>query len=490
LETSTVPILVPGVKLGRYELLRNLAVGGMAELFVARASGLEGFEKLVVLKRILPQLATNADFIKMFLDEARIAALLHHPNIAQVYDFGRAGESYFFTMEYVPGKDLREILRAAKRRGGIPLEHALGIILGVAAGLHYAHERVGIDGEPLGIVHRDVSPANVLVTRDGGVKLVDFGVAKARSRQTETRAGTLKGKIAYMSPEQCKGEEVDRRSDVFALGILLYELSTGTRLFKGDNEFAILREIATQDVPPPSSRTADYPPELEAIVLRALKREPAERYPTAEELQVELEAFVTRHRLVVSPVGLRRFLAELFPQAEAPLLLPPSRAPSASQSRKPATVVLEADEPDGAGIAWDHASPAAELPMPAKRWSVLRSRRVLVAMALLALLGLGLASRGGGDHAAKPAEPAREIRPPVVAAPVEPARERIVPDAAVMVLVAVPEPAAAPESTPSRPRRARRPVPAPTPPSVGPVAPLWDPDSPFLPAATPGRAGP
>ena len=200
--TSSEP-LMPGMQIGRYELIRPLAVGGMAEIFLARATGIEGFEKLVVIKRILPHLAGSDEFVSMFLDEARLAASLHHANVAQVYDIGNDDGSYFFAMEYIEGKDVRHIRKQLHRTGGrLPLEHTIGIVLAVAAGLHAAHDKRGRDGRPLNIVHRDVSPSNIIVTFDGGVKLIDFGIAKAAQRQTHTRTGVLKGKSAYMSPEQ------------------------------------------------------------------------------------------------------------------------------------------------------------------------------------------------------------------------------------------------------------------------------------------------
>jgi serine/threonine protein kinase len=290
-----------------------LAIGGMAELFLAEVQGLGGFHKQVVLKRILPQLAENAQFVRMFLDEARLAATLHHPNIAQVYDIGRDGSSYFFSMEYVEGRDLRDVCRAFLRRGErLPLEHACTIIAQAAAGLHYAHEKLGPDGEPLHVVHRDVSPANVLVTYEGGVKIVDFGVAKARTQQSETRAGTLKGKIAYMSPEQCRGEPLDRRSDVFALGILLFELSTGTRLFRGDSEFKVMSRIVNEDAPAPSTRREGYPPGLDAIVKKALARDRNDRYATAEELQLAIEELARDLGMKLSSVALGQYMRDLF----------------------------------------------------------------------------------------------------------------------------------------------------------------------------------
>jgi serine/threonine protein kinase len=324
-DTTTPPLsraafLAAGTRLGRYELIRRLAVGGMAELYLARATGIAGFEKLVALKRILPQYAESADFVSMFLDEARLAATIQHPNVAQVYDIGQSDEGLYFTMEYVHGEDVRGILSAAARRqGGLPLEHALAMATGAAAGLHAAHELTASDGTPLGLVHRDVSPSNVLVSYTGGVKIIDFGIAKAARRQTETRAGTLKGKVSYMSPEQCMGGSIDCRSDVFALGILIWEMTVGRRLFDAESEYMLLRQIVDEDAPRPSSVKRGYPSALETIVMGALRRNRDERYGSAQELQLELEEFARRRGLGISTVGLSRFVRELFPQRAATL---------------------------------------------------------------------------------------------------------------------------------------------------------------------------
>ncbi len=285
----------------------------MAELFVARVRGMPGVEKIVVLKKILPQLASDHDFIKMFLDEARIASSLQHPNIVQMYDIGVVDGAYFISMEYLHGEDVRTLIKTlGSQHVQLPLEHALNVIIGAASGLHYAHDKQGFDGKPLGIVHRDVTPQNIFITYDGGVKLVDFGIAKASNRAQETRYGTLKGKIPYMSPEQAKSEPLDRRSDVFALGIMLYELTTRTRLFKGDSEFAILKQIVEGDVTPPSALQPDYPPELERIVLKALTKDRKQRYQSAEELQDDLETFARDRRLAISPIALARFMERVF----------------------------------------------------------------------------------------------------------------------------------------------------------------------------------
>ncbi len=301
--------------MGRYELVRRLEIGGMAEIYLARATGIEGFEKLVVLKRILPCHAERSDFVTMFLDEARIAATLHHPNIAQVYDIGTDTCGYFFTMEFVPGKDLRHLRKLlSDRRARMPLDQAIAIISGCAAGLHAAHEQRRPDGRAMNIVHRDVSPANILVTFDGCVKLIDFGIAKAAYRQTETHAGVLKGKTSFMSPEQCLGEPIDRRSDIFSLGILLYELSTNQPLFRGKTPYETMDKITKGEILPPSTRAADYPDELEVIVMRALERDLGRRYQTARALAMDLDAFARNHRLEVSPFALGRYVQELFPE--------------------------------------------------------------------------------------------------------------------------------------------------------------------------------
>jgi len=307
--------LAPGDTLGKYEVIRQIAIGGMAELYLARTSGIEGFEKLVVLKRILPQYVSNASFINMFLNEARIAATLHHGNIAQVYDIGVDEGDYFFAMEYVHGEDLDHILIAAEEQGvPVSLDAALTLVAGLCAGLHYAHERSGVDGKPLQIVHRDVSPSNVLVSYDGSVKLVDFGIARATSRAGTTHGGGIKGKIAYMSPEQCKARsQLDRRSDIYAVGTILYELSTGRQPFLGETEYQVLNQIVNDDPPEPTRIVPSYPPALERIVLRALSRDPDARYPTALALQTDVEDFAHEMRLRISPLVLARLMGTLFP---------------------------------------------------------------------------------------------------------------------------------------------------------------------------------
>jgi serine/threonine protein kinase len=296
----------------------------MAEIYLARALGIEGFRKIVVLKRIIPNLATDDEFVKMFLDEARIAATLRHANIAQVHDLGEADGNFFFTMEYVHGEDMRAIMEKVNERGRPPtVGHGVAIVAAVAAGLHHAHEKVGPTGQPLHIVHRDVSPSNVILSYDGTVKLVDFGVAKAVAKQAVTRMGRIKGKYPYMSPEQCRGEALDRRSDCFALGILLYEFTTGRRLFNAAREVDIMRRVTEAPIDPPSRLVPDISPELDRIVLRALERPRERRYQTAQELEYDLEELARKERLVTSPVTLARWLREQFggkpePELEGP----------------------------------------------------------------------------------------------------------------------------------------------------------------------------
>jgi serine/threonine protein kinase len=305
--------LAPGQQLGKYEILQRLASGGMAEIFLARAVGVLGFDKLVVIKRILPHLAQRKDFVGMFLDEARIATTLTHANVVQTHEVGIHGKSYFMVMEYLAGEDVRSIVRALIKRGErLPLQHALEIAIGVAAGLHYAHEKKDREGKPLAIVHRDVTPQNVIVTFEGGVKLLDFGIAKAANRINETRSGSFKGKVPYMSPEQCRGEPLDRRSDIFSLGIMLHEMTLGRRLFRGETDFQILKQIVEGPIARPSQIEPSYDPELDAIVMRALERDPKRRFASARELQEALEELAHQRRLRLSPLSLADFVRALF----------------------------------------------------------------------------------------------------------------------------------------------------------------------------------
>jgi serine/threonine-protein kinase len=280
----------------------------MAEIFLARANSLEGLERYVVLKRIRPEHGDDPRWVRMFLDEARLAAQLQHPNIAQVFDLGRIGDDYFYTMEYVHGKDVLEIL--ANRNEALPANVALAIIVGAASGLAHAHERLGPDGRSLGIVHRDVSPANIMVSYEGTVKVLDFGVAKARFRE-QTEAGTIMGKMAYLSPEQCRsGRELDHRSDIFSLGIVLYEMLTGARAFRRDTDFETLRAVVNDDVDPPSKLVPDLPKGLDEIVLRALAKDPRDRFATVNEMTDAIEEVAELHGMALTAGVLRRYMRD------------------------------------------------------------------------------------------------------------------------------------------------------------------------------------
>jgi len=279
-------------RLGRYQIIGRLATGGMAEVYLALSGDVPGFRTLVVVKRILPHLASNAQFIRMFLDEARLAALLDHPNIVRIIEVGHDGEDYFLVMELVQGKPLSAVLRKAAREHKPPSPALTSYLISQAAhGLAYAHTLTDGDGRPLGVVHRDVSPQNVLISFEGAVKMIDFGVARAFGRVAHTSPGGLKGKIDYMSPEQASAEEVDHRADVFALGVVLWEALTGRRLFRRETELATMRAIVDDPIPHPAEIAPSIPADLDAIVMRALRKRKDARYASAQEMAAALERF-------------------------------------------------------------------------------------------------------------------------------------------------------------------------------------------------------
>ncbi|HTR49259.1 MAG TPA: serine/threonine-protein kinase [Kofleriaceae bacterium] len=308
-----------GSSANTYSIIAKLATGGMAELFLARNASGAGIERYVVLKRVLQHRANDAAFVRMFLDEARLAAQLQHPNIAQVYDTGVLGDSYFFTMEYVHGETLREIVqRTQARKERIPIGCALTIAANAAAGLDHAHERIGIDGKPLGIVHRDVSPSNLMVSYEGHVKVVDFGVAKAAVRSADTHVGTVKGKISYLSPEQCRAQAIDRRSDLFSLGIVMWEMFAGERLFKLETDYENMEAIVTVETPRLRTVRDDVPPEVDAIVAKLLQKEPSARFQSAAALHEAIEAAAMKGQVALSNATLGRFMKELFGRRPEP----------------------------------------------------------------------------------------------------------------------------------------------------------------------------
>lgn len=275
--------------LGKYRLIAELGHGGMAEVYLAVVQGPAGFNKLVVIKQIRPQLATDPEFLSMFLDEARLAARLSHPNVVQTNEVGQEGDRYFIAMEYLEGQPLNRVLHRIGRDGGLTLTMHLRIIIDMLVGLHHAHELTDFDGTPLNVVHRDVTPHNVFVTYDGQVKVVDFGIAKAMNSSAETRLGVVKGKVAYMAPEQARGERVDRRADIFSAGVMLWEAATGRRLWKGIPDLTVLHRLINGDIPSPRDIDPEVPEGLEKIVMKALALRREDRYSTSVELATALE---------------------------------------------------------------------------------------------------------------------------------------------------------------------------------------------------------
>ncbi|HTL35112.1 MAG TPA: serine/threonine-protein kinase [Kofleriaceae bacterium] len=310
---TPLPIPLP-TSIGRYRIVQHLATGGMAELLL----GHDG-KRYVAIKRIRGESARDAQFVKMFLEEANLAASLRHEHIVDVLEIGQDDDEYFFAMEYVHGEDLRKVLLEVNRRDDlVPIMEVIAIACAAAAGLHHAHEKRGPNRELLGIVHRDVSPANILVGYDGTVKVADFGIAKAALRQMETRSGTLKGKVSYMSPEQISGKQLDRRSDVFALGIVLYELTTARRLYKGDNDFLVMTAIVQGEIPRPSLLRPELPRALEDIIMKALATNPGARYQTADELRCALEDYASSVGMRHSPKSIADYMKTLFGQRQEP----------------------------------------------------------------------------------------------------------------------------------------------------------------------------
>jgi serine/threonine protein kinase len=285
--------LQPGSTLGRYELLVPLAQGGTASVWAARMTGSRGFEKIVAVKVMLSEFEEEDQAESMFLDEARLVSRIKHPNVAEVLDLGEQDGALYIVMEWVDGEPLHVIVREAKAKGGLPVALAVRIVAHAAHGLHAAHELRDERGELLGLVHRDVSPQNILVSHRGGVKVIDFGVAKASSNLQRTTVGQMKGKIAFMAPEQLLSQQVDRRTDVFALGVVLYQLLTNKHPFRGDNDFVTMANTRDKrPVAPPRSLVASLPPELDAVVVKALSKPREERYPTMLEFARALDRAV------------------------------------------------------------------------------------------------------------------------------------------------------------------------------------------------------
>ncbi|MCY1073043.1 serine/threonine-protein kinase [Archangium lansingense] len=356
----------------RLQSIRRLGQGGMAEVFLARQVGVKGFEKFVVMKKILPQFAENAEFVDMLFAEARANARLTHPNIVQTFDVGMNDGVAYILMEYVRGPDLKKLMNELRRKGlTLPIEHALRIVAETAAGLHYAHCYVDPAGVPHPVVHRDVSPHNILISLDGAIKLSDFGIAKVQGEEN-TQAGVLKGKISYLSPEATSGQPLDARNDVFALGVVLFELLTGQQPFKRDHDAATLNAIVSEPAPVPSQLEPNIPRDVSDLILRALVKDPARRTPSAAAMREEIEAVMAHHRLNSSPAAVAQFfkatlgerLAEFGPAQNGP---PLGSFPSVGGQPRTAAGAVAAPRPPAPLPAAVGADERTEVCRPARR---------------------------------------------------------------------------------------------------------------------------
>jgi serine/threonine-protein kinase len=453
------PVTAPR-RFGKYILIRKLAEGGMAEIFLAKQIGAEGFERDVVIKCMLDHFSQSRDFVSMFLDEARLAARLHHPNIVQITDLGVADNRYFICMEYLAGEDLDAVIAAAHYKGEtIPVPLAARIILSALEGLEFAHNYQE-QGKPLELVHRDISPSNIFVTYQGTVKVLDFGIAKASSRMTQTQPGLLKGKWGYMSPEQARGEPIDARSDLFSLGITFHELLTARRVFEREHEIGVLLALMAQPIPAPSSMRPEIPPALDRIIAKALERRREDRYSSAAEMRADLEEFLRGTASIPGTTQLAQYLQGLFGQSEVERKTRiPSLAelggieglaqlPLADPIGYEKTLVRPSDPIGIPAIAPPVSAPApapaaAPVPPPPARSTGLSM--AIGALAAVALVGLG----GGAVWYFMPrAEPTTSVamqRPPPPP-PVEPA----------------PSPVAAEPAKPTEPAVPATPAPEPT----------------------------
>ena len=350
---------------GPYCLLERIAVGGMAEVFKAKRSGVEGFEKIVAVKRILPHLSENKEFVDMFINEAKMVAGLTHPNVVQIFDLGRLEKTYYIAMEFIHGRDLRSILRRGKERGlRVPLDLSVHIISKVCSALEFAHRKKDERGRPMMIVHRDVSPQNILISFEGDVKLTDFGIAKAATKASMTDAGALRGKLLYMSPEQAWGKRMDRRSDVFSLGIVFYEMVTEEKPFLGGSEMSILELVRECRIPPPSSVNPRIPEKLEKVIMKALERDPNHRYQDAFEMYRDLER-VLQERRSPTAAELARFMEILFDEDERVDMYPGDATP---EEFRPAAVISDLDVEFDQSVSGDTLpeTPAAPPPKEGK----------------------------------------------------------------------------------------------------------------------------
>jgi serine/threonine protein kinase len=327
-------------QLGKYQLIRKLATGGMAEVFLAKAGGPMGFQKTLVVKRILPHLAEDPTFVEMFLSEAKLAAQLNHPNIVQIFDFGEADDAYFLAMEYIDGPNLRVLLKRAKHQGlALPAALCARLVASACEGLAFAHDFTDPDtGEPLGLIHRDISPDNVLVSRQGAIKVVDFGIAKAAGQSHKTQSGVIKGKLSYMPPEQLQAKTPDRRVDVYALGVVLYELITGHKPFEATSDAQLMQAILFEPPVPAVKRRQNLPVAMQRILERALSRDREKRYPDCLSFSADLEEFILTLGKPVTAQQIVQLIAQVTPSFDAPVPTPKPGIPRSGPTLVPTPV--------------------------------------------------------------------------------------------------------------------------------------------------------
>jgi eukaryotic-like serine/threonine-protein kinase len=406
------------IQFGKYTLFDRIGRGGMAEVFKGRIQGPAGFERVFVVKRILPHLSDDQTFIKMFVEEAKLSARLNHPNIVHIFELGAVEGEYFISMEYIRGHDLSETMRSIWKALGPPRPELVSYIGREACrGLAYAHGLTDENGRLLGMIHRDVSPSNVMLSYEGAVKMLDFGIAKALGDTADSsKSGTMKGKYAYMAPEQTEGDNIDHRSDIFAVGIVLHEVLTGRRLFKGQNDVQTIERVRRCEVPKPSLQNPAVPPELDQIVLKALQRDPARRWSNAADMADALDDIV--HAARFQPTHLTQILYDLFPpEGGAPA---PRTGSSRTHSR--------GSTASGAGVSRRTVPPvsrtasgASAMPFPTPPAGVQQSLKpkskmpsVLLTLAVLAGGGFGgwkyLGSRQGVEvRSGNASDPARRF---------------------------------------------------------------------------------
>jgi TonB family protein len=432
-----------GIRFGEYVLLEKIATGGMAEVWKARMRGVEGFQKTVAIKKILPHMSDNEEFLTMFVDEAKLAAQLSHNNIIHIYELGKQDDSYFIAMEYIDGEDLKSILkRGSETMQPVSTELALFIASKIASALDYAHRRKDFDERALGLVHRDVSPQNVLISYEGDIKLCDFGIAKAASKASHTMAGALKGKLQYMSPEQAWGRTIDKRSDIFALAAVLFELLTGQKLFVGDSELSVLEQVREARVKAPSSVNDEVPAEVDQIVLKALAKEPGDRYQTAGDMARDLEQILYTFRPAPTSADLAIHMHRLF--VEAPPVVPsmpiPDEMPASvvePVSTEPVALVPEQAEPEPVAPAPEPEPPTPEPepvpePVPVMETTEPEEEKKfpivpvsIAAVVLIAAIGVGAFLMKGGQ--AEPTTQTAQTSAAPVAAPAPPPTDTVDP---------------------------------------------------------------